>query len=801
MNESIRDGSYQQQYEQQNGYPSFRNIRPIEVREFVMQASGLSSMLQHRKTINNPSSIGIIGSSSEYDSSSCALHNSISNAKVSQQDEDEFIFDLAEQEKRKRNNIRATTMPYLSKVISSPIYFLETYIPYGSRAVKLFTQLPIPIQRLAIILWLFWKVMILAYLLQTFLFPSSIKWVKIPNMHHHSHGNRVIGRVVTSNNLINKGDGGSPAGTAMNYGSISRRSELLFGDKGLVRNPNNNSSSSSSMQYDQLPPHYSNNRHYSRRAKVKEKTHESASPSEFRILHIVTSSTEYDNDQRGMEKKVDRFFGMLIPTLQSSVISLLLANTELDNNIEWHVDVYLILSYTPSQERKQVLQDALPSNVKITYWEDATPYNYNRNGPHVKNTQNKLTSNNLARQHRFVLRDLLYEYDFFCFMQDDMRVTKHHVINYLEVSNRINQWKDKASDKSIMNNDKFYGSLSKQQLERLVPGFIRVEVTPIADKQSYQVYPMPINLNFTTTTTATILNLEATSKNTPRIIKTSIVHNSQKRTVDVDICCAIPDSDTSQWSNNIAVVERNPTSDQLLILESGIKAFGVHHFPPSSSSSTKTTTKLTSNYQSTSSTKEINADWMGIMPGPKFVKPHEKIGEYWSGTSQVLGNDKDPTVEWPKPFANSGGYMGSRSQILHFDEMCRKQNTAFLPPFSGGSMETVHSNNVEFWNGGYQLFSGVEGGCNLQRVLPLDVDGFSRSLLHRVSNNKQHTIVKGSLIQADTLLGQLNHLVKEASSVMEQEQNLSLKDGRVGRIKSTAKTSKRNTNKRKKVII
>lgn len=42
---------------------------------------------------------------------------------------------------------------------------------------------------------------------------------------------------------------------------------------------------------------------------------------------------------------------------------------------------------------------------------------------------------------------------------------------------------------------------------------------------------------------------------------------------------------------------------------------------------------------------------------------------------------------------------------------------------------------VEFWSGGIQLV-GVNA-CNLQRIVSLDVNGFSRSLLFHTSNNKQ----------------------------------------------------------------
>lgn len=42
--------------------------------------------------------------------------------------------------------------------------------------------------------------------------------------------------------------------------------------------------------------------------------------------------------------------------------------------------------------------------------------------------------------------------------------------------------------------------------------------------------------------------------------------------------------------------------------------------------------------------------------------------------------------------------------------------------------------SVEYWSGGIQLV-GVNA-CNLQRIITMDPDGFSKHLLYHTSNNK-----------------------------------------------------------------
>jgi hypothetical protein len=68
--------------------------------------------------------------------------------------------------------------------------------------------------------------------------------------------------------------------------------------------------------------------------------------------------------------------------------------------------------------------------------------------------------------------------------------------------------------------------------------------------------------------------------------------------------------------------------------------------------------------------------------------------------------------------------------------------------------------NVEFWSGGYQLFTGVRAGWNMQRVIRMA--DFSKHFIYHVANNKQKQLSQDRLVRADHLLAQLNSVRKEA---------------------------------------
>lgn len=106
--------------------------------------------------------------------------------------------------------------------------------------------------------------------------------------------------------------------------------------------------------------------------------------------------------------------------------------------------------------------------------------------------------------------------------------------------------------------------------------------------------------------------------------------------------------------------------------------------------------------------------------------------------------------------------MASRKQIIEFDRQC--VGNGFLPPFNESYFpdEGLRLKNVEFWSGGFQLFGGGTSGCNFQRIIPIDPDGFSKFLLYHTTNNKQMQIARGRRLLVENLLGQINSIKKVA---------------------------------------
>ena len=183
----------------------------------------------------------------------------------------------------------------------------------------------------------------------------------------------------------------------------------------------------------------------------------------FRILHIVTSLAEYNNGSRNTINGQDRMVEVMLPVLKKSVESFLSVPN-------WEVDVYLILGFKLRPERKQLIVDMLPDGVGLEVWDNACPIGYPRGEEKVT----QIATHGLARQHRFVVKDKLDVYDFFSAWEDDMVITSQHVENYLEMLSNINQLKQNSS--STPNTHPVYGSLHQNQLDLLIPGFIRVEV-------------------------------------------------------------------------------------------------------------------------------------------------------------------------------------------------------------------------------------------------------------------------------------------------------------------------------------
>ena len=425
-----------------------------------------------------------------------------------------------------------------------------------------------------------------------------------------------------------------------------------------------------------------------------------------RLLYIVTSLAEYNNGRRETIKGQDRLKEVVLPVVVDSLESL--------QAYGYHVDLYLILAYELRPERRDLIQQSLPPGVGLMVWDDACPLGYDKSDKVQDNTRA------LARQHRYVIKDYLDDYDVFLPFEDDMRLTGPHVTQYLWTSHQLDVLRQ-AAPTEVPDEDmdpahqKFFGDLSRRQLERFVPGFVRVEVLLNETEHGAQLDLDPIPLDYQ--------------------FDSGEVH------LDPTTCCHVQTE---------AGVPKHPTRDQVVIWETNVRALSVRRLPEGS-----------------------DLDWVALLPGPgKHLSSKELVGGYWSGRTGAFG---DPATNKPSPgmpdlIAQQGGWMATKEQIfrMHTGDVC--QGT-FLPPFDGPvyRRDGQESMNVEFWSGGYQFFTGVKGGCNMQRVVSLrHPNDFGKHLIYHVANNKQRQLARKRMLRAEHLLGQLNTVRKRAEAAMER---------------------------------
>ena len=95
------------------------------------------------------------------------------------------------------------------------------------------------------------------------------------------------------------------------------------------------------------------------------------------------------------------------------------------------------------------------------------------------------------------LENKLELYDHFMAFEDDMLITADTIQNYMDISDELMRLRKAAPDKiprQPSDKSDFYGALSKPQLQRMIPGFIRVEV--LLDEEKYgaqtKLDPVPI---------------------------------------------------------------------------------------------------------------------------------------------------------------------------------------------------------------------------------------------------------------------------------------------------------------------
>lgn len=437
------------------------------------------------------------------------------------------------------------------------------------------------------------------------------------------------------------------------------------------------------------------------------------------VLYTVTSMNEFDTGRRATLKGYDRFSNTIVPIMKESAVSMEKAGFE--------VTVQLITHYKVKDHRKEELLGALQPHITggIMIWDEATPIGYAVVEKATKRVQEITRA--LARQHRYVIKDRFLEHDLFVNFEDDMVIKGVHLQQYWAMTNRIYDLRFSAPTflEGVSTTQRalaqFHGPMTRTQLSRLIPGFLRVEVAikgknPV-EKEAFPQIPVSFEWNKTI----------------------SEAH------VDPDICCRVSKETVSEQ-----IPERPTSHNDLLFWETAIDALGIRKLP--------------------------TREWVLLLGGSIDVwypKPMFIVGDYWSGQDHgYFGNMSRPDKTKSRYMSNQGGWMATRRQIKEWNlQWCRG---GFLPPFREADMPAsgLATRTVEFWSGSGQL-AGVKS-CNLQRVVSLAPDEFSRHLLYHASNNKQlastvrHKFTSRSI---DVFWGQLNTIRKNAEERIQQEAN------------------------------
>jgi hypothetical protein len=274
------------------------------------------------------------------------------------------------------------------------------------------------------------------------------------------------------------------------------------------------------------------------------------------------------------------------------------------------VDLFLVCHFVLKPERAALVRAALPNGVGLQVWNDATPLGYVTD----KDTFTKLVNRteHLARQHRFVIKDKLPYYDIFVNFEDDMLIKGEHVKHFEAVTQELERLRTLAPDdvphiqSTSDANNNFYGPMTKAQLKRTIPGFMRVEV--LLDEEHYPAQsdtgPVPIDLAF--------------------------VRGKQEQ-VDASVCCRVSEKAVSEHR------PANPTGDKLMLWETHIKPLGVRKMPDTSW-----------------------LDWVVMQRGPNQSKlaKSEIIGDYWTNRKRdYYGKEPRPAPHEFKFINNQGGWV------------------------------------------------------------------------------------------------------------------------------------------------
>jgi hypothetical protein len=174
----------------------------------------------------------------------------------------------------------------------------------------------------------------------------------------------------------------------------------------------------------------------------------------------------------------------------------------------------------------------------------------------------------------------------FASFEDDMRITRQHIEHFWNSSVEIEKLrltaptsitsetmkdkdghpKEEIDDVEHFENTKFFGRMTRRQLDRVLPGFVRVEVLTNATDRSNQNEPEPLPL-------AVDYEFEvdtATSSSTTKRLE----HHE----IDPSICCHVSIEEQKEMNT-----PKQPQADDLVIWETNTMAFSLRQFPPGTS--------------------------------------------------------------------------------------------------------------------------------------------------------------------------------------------------------------------------
>jgi hypothetical protein len=156
----------------------------------------------------------------------------------------------------------------------------------------------------------------------------------------------------------------------------------------------------------------------------------------------------------------------------------------------------------------------------------------------------------------------------------------------------------------------------------------------------------------------------------------------------------------------------------------------------------------------------------------KIPSINKIMGQYWSGNDHNYFNYSRPHRSKNRYVNNQGGWMATKRQVFEWHtQQCGEKS--LLPPYNRSTLEYDGlPKPVEFWSGGIQTFGAY--ACNIQRIMPLAPEMFSRHLLYHTSNNKQRSdnvLHRYSSLTINEFWAQLNTVRKNAERKMQQEQS------------------------------